>query len=245
MAQSGIQLYTLRNADESLPALLERVADAGFEGVEFAYRIYDADPEAIRRTLDETGLDAASAHVPIERLEDDTEATVDLFRSFGVETLTVPSLDEDCFQSRAAVEEAADRLESIADELNTYDLDLGYHNHTHEFVDLDGQFALEVLFEETGGDVRPQIDVCHAARAGAEPVALLRRLGDVRQVHVADADLESSTPVAIGEGDLDFDAISTAFHEVGGEWAFYEYEDDDPLATLDKGASDVSSFCMR
>jgi len=237
MANVGIQLYSLRNVDRPLPALLERVAEAGFEGVEFAYRVYDADPETVERTLERTGLRVAGAHVSTDRLEDDLEDTVTLLRSLGCETLTVPGLPEEYFQSLDGVEQAADRLASIAGDLDGYDIDLLYHNHEQEFVDLDGRFALERLFERTGRHVRPQLDLGTALLGGADPAALIRRLEDVPQVHFKDVDLGSGDSVPVGHGDVDIDACASAASAVGSEWSIYEYEGEDPLETLEEAAT--------
>ena len=45
--RTAVQLYTLRDVEGSLESLLERVAAAGFDGVEFAYRLPESDPELL------------------------------------------------------------------------------------------------------------------------------------------------------------------------------------------------------
>lgn len=241
MLTPGIQLYSLRNVDEPLPTILDRVANAGFDTVEFAYRVYDEETDAVRQTIERTDLEVAGAHVGIDRLEDDFEATVDLFRSFGAETLTIPSLDAEYFQSREGIESAAARLLDIADNADAHGLDLLYHNHTHEFVDLDGTYALEHLFAETGDRVRPQVDIGHVIRAGGDPSALLRRLGDVPQAHVVDANTETGELTRIGDGDVDLAAITSVLRDVDCACLLYEHEDTD----LEDTAANLRRLCSE
>ena len=66
MVRTGTQLYTLRNVEKPFMDVLETVADAGFEGVEFAYRVPDEDPEEVRATLDEAGVAVAGALPAVE-----------------------------------------------------------------------------------------------------------------------------------------------------------------------------------
>lgn len=242
MARTAVQLYSLREVDRPLPELIERVADAGFDGVEFAYRVYDADADAVRAALDGTGTAAAGAHVPIERLEDEFEETVGLFESFGAETLTVPGIADDYF-TPDRIDEAVDRLDPIGDDLAARETAFCYHNHAGEFDEVGGRTALEAFFD-AAEHVRPQVDVGTARIAGVDPAELVRRLGDVPQLHVKDVDLDAGSSVPLGEGAVDVDACVEAFHEVGGEWLIYEYESEEPspMSTLDDAAARLNDL---
>ena len=84
MVRTAIQLYTLRDADESLPELLERVGDAGYDGVEFAGLGDSA--EEVNDALGRTDLDVAGAHVPFDALAESFAETVSCYRQVGCET---------------------------------------------------------------------------------------------------------------------------------------------------------------
>jgi len=238
MARTAVQLYSLREVDRPLPELIERVAEAGFDGVEFAYRVYDADADAVRAALDRTGTTAAGAHVPVERLEDERfEETVGQFESFGARTLTVPGIDDNYF-TPDRIEAAVDRLDPIGADLAARDVALCYHNHAGEFDDVGGRTALEAFFG-AAEHVRPQVDVGTARIAGVDPAALIRRLGDVPQLHIKDVALETGSSVPIGDGAVGLEACVEAFHDVDGEWLVYEYESEEPapLSTLSDAAA--------
>ena len=259
MTRSAIQLYTLRDVDRPLPELLELVADAGFDGVEFAYRVTEADTDAVVEALEETGLAAAGAHVGIDELEVDFEETVDFYDWLGVDDIVIPSLPQEDFESREAVEATADRLSDLADRLADRGKTLHYHNHDHEFVDLNGEtpVAAEPSRGDAVGDadlgfdafvdatdIGIQLDLGLALYAGDDVVARLRSLGErSRLVHLKDYDVEAGESVPVGEGDLDLDRIAAAVDENDSDWLIYEYEGEDPLATLERAAERTNQRC--
>jgi sugar phosphate isomerase/epimerase len=242
MVRSAIQLYTLRDVDRQFTEILELVADAGFEGVEFAYRVVDEEPETVRETLESTGLAVAGAHVDIDKLEDDVETTVAFYDALAVENVVVPWLDPEHFQSREAVAGAADRLTTLETKLAAQGKRLHYHNHDQEFVDIDGEFAFDHFVEATSCGI--ELDLGLAMTAGDDVLARLRSLDDrARLVHLTDVDLETGKTVPVGEGDLDLPGISDAVTGNDSDWLIYEYEGEDPLATLGQAADRTNELC--
>lgn len=242
MARSAVQLYSLREVEESLPELIVRAGNAGYEGVEYATRVSDAEPEAVRSALAEAGVISVAAHVSIDVLEDDLEATVEFYRSLGCDRLVVPWLDPEHFESAAAVEAAADRLLALAERVADQGARLYYHNHVHEFVEVDGQPAFELFAEATDESLGLELDLGWAA-AGADPVSLLDRWGErASLVHVSDADKEGS-PTEVGDGVLDIADCATAVRDSEVEWAIYEHDEPtDPLESLAHGAEVLREF---
>lgn len=236
MASKAIQLYTLREMDGSFTELLERVADAGFDGVEYAYRVVDEDPETVRETLEATGLAVPSAHVRIENLEDDLAATVERYRDLRCERMVVPALEAEDFATEQSTREAARRLDAVADELAEYDYSLHYHNHDFEFTDLDGRSALEVFLEESD-DVGLELDVGLATWAGANPAELIEAYADrIELLHCTDANVDSEelAHASFGTGDVDFEPVFAAAEGADVEWLLYENgSHDDPVGELE------------
>jgi sugar phosphate isomerase/epimerase len=229
----AINLYTVRDLDEPLSDVLRRVADAGYEGVEFA-GIGGADPEGVRERLDELGLAVAGAHVPCEELEEGFEATVERYRALGCARLVVPYLDEGAFGSLEAVDETARRLDALGERLADRGFELHYHNHDHEFVELEGTTGFEAFAERSS--VGLELDLGWIEAAGANPVGLLERYADrVSLVHCKDT--RSGTPVELGDGDLARGSCLDAARRTDVEWLVYEHDaPDDPVESLEAGA---------
>jgi len=232
---TAIQLYTLREMDESVPELLNRVADAGFDGVEYAYRVPEADPATVTAALDETGLEVPSAHVPIEELEDEQEATVEQYRDLRTERLVVPYLDSEDFASVERVRETAHRLDTLAEELADYDYPLLYHNHDIEFAELDGRTAFDVLVEGTD-TVDFELDIGLATYAGVDAADVIETYADrIELVHCTDThvDGDEMAHATFGTGDVDYEPIFDAIEAAGIEWQIYENgSQDDPEGEL-------------
>ena len=243
MARPAVQLYTLRAVETPLPDLLARIDDAGFEGVEYANRITEADIDSVVSALDETGLESAAAHVGINRLEDDIEEVIGFYRSLGCEHLVVPWLDPEAFATTEAVETTANRLQSVAEAVDDCGVDFSYHNHDHEFVTVDGETAFDRLADLTTRPLGFEIDCGWAAAAGVDPVSVLDRLGDrVSLVHVSDADKDRS-PAEVGEGVLDVPACADAVREHAIEWAVYEHDEPaNAMESVAHGADVLGGF---
>jgi sugar phosphate isomerase/epimerase len=243
MARSAIQLYTLRAVETPLPELLTKISDAGFEGIEYANRVANTDVEVVADALDKAGLKSAAAHVGIDRLEDDLDSTIELYRSLGCEHLVVPWLDPDQFETTETIEATADRLQSVAEEVADHGMDFSYHNHDHEFVDVGGETAFDRLADATADPVGFEIDCGWAAAGGVDPASLLDRLGDrVSLIHVSDAD-EAGTPTEVGDGVLNVPACADAAREAGVEWAVYEHDDPaDAMNSMTNGANVLEEF---
>ena len=222
MVKSAVQLYVLRNVDSPLPAILEEVAAAGFDGVEFAYRLPDADVYAVRRTLEETGLEVAGAHVPVESLTDDLDGTLELYRSIQCDRIVVPVIDESFFERPERVENAAAMLSGIARRLDE-GMSLHYHNHGQEFAIVGGQTGWQRLLDAVDSTVQFQLDIGLARAAGQNPAALFADLaGRCETSHFKDIDAETGAAVRFGAGDVDMAACMRAASDAGVEWAVYE-----------------------
>ncbi|RDI72347.1 sugar phosphate isomerase/epimerase family protein [Halopelagius longus] len=234
--QTAVQLYTLRSLDAPLPEMVRRVAEAGFDGVEFAG--IGGDESAVADALSDTGLAAPSAHVGIDALESDSRGVAETYDALGVDSLVVPYLDPDHFADEDAAEDTADRLGALAGTVPG----LGYHNHEHEFVELDGEYALERVVTEA--DVELELDVGWAHAAGADPASLVDRHADrIEVLHlkdvVEDADApRGGRPVDLGAGDVPLDAVLDAARDASVEWVVFEHDDpDDPLESLESADS--------
>ncbi|WP_029601957.1 sugar phosphate isomerase/epimerase family protein [Halococcus hamelinensis] len=243
MVRAAIQLYTVREVEQPLPELLEGVHEAGFEGVEFAGRVTDADADRVRETLDETGLEPVAAHVDIERLEADPDGTIEFYRSLGCEHLVVPWLGPEAFEAVEAIEATADRLQSVAETVADHGMTFSYHNHDHEFVRVEGETAFDRLAAATTDPVGFELDCGWVTVGGVDPVSLLDRLDDrVSLVHISDAD-ETGSPTEVGEGVLDLTGCLEAATDHGIEWAVYEHDDpDDAMASASHGAEVLGRF---
>ena len=144
----AIQLHTVRDFDESLQSIIRRAGEYGFEGVEFAGRIQQSDPGAVADALAETGITPVGAHVPLQELERDTEALLDVYDTVGCHRLTIPHLPATHFRTQERVKTLADRVERLSRKLEKRGFELSYHNTRHDLVPPLPAWALATLVDD-------------------------------------------------------------------------------------------------
>lgn len=233
--KTAVQLYTFRQLNISLPAIIELTGRAGFDGVELAFRAPNADPEQVVTALETTDQVVAAAHVPLKTFEQDTQAVIQRYKKYNCDCLVTYTLDEEHFSSEETTIEFVDRIQSIADAVNNAGLEFCYHNHDVEFTEVNGTPALNYLIDQLDR-VAWEIDAGWVAAAGYDPVDIITDTPDVHIVHAKDMDIERSTPVEIGNGDIDFDAVAKASNKSGADWLVYEHDfADNPLLSVDRG----------
>lgn len=245
MVNTAVQLYSLRGIDASLPDVLDLVGETPVDGVEFATRIRadDTDLEAVADALERNDLVPVAAHVELPALKDDFDEVTSRYARLGCETLVVPWLEPDRFESETAVANAAARLETVAADLAVDGFELQYHNHDQEFVSLGDGTGLDELVARTA-DVGLEVDLGWARAAGADPAAVVDAYADrISHVHVADVDVETGTCVELGDGDLELERALEATRRADVEWVVYEHDDPaDPRESLVRGTERLDAL---
>lgn len=247
MVLTAINVYSMRDIDESVTGVIDRVASAGYDGIQFSgqHTPLDGDPDAIRRKLNETGLDVPAAHVGILDLENNMNEILSTYEIVGVDGFVVSFLPESNFESVSAVEDTAAKLNDFGDELSGRGLTLHYHNHAHEFDELeDGTTGFEALVERT--EVGIELDVGWALYAGVDPADLIERYGHrMDLIHMKDVDVSAARNECcreIGEGDVDMHRCAAEARRVGSEWLVYGHDAPaDPIVSVRSGADFLTS----
>jgi sugar phosphate isomerase/epimerase len=229
----ALQLYSVREAcAEDLPGTLAKVAEMGYDGVEFA-GYHGRDAAQIARLLKETGLRAAGTHTRIETLLTDEAfgETAAFNREIGNRNLIVPGLGEEYIGSAEAWERTARLFNDLAARAAAEGMRVGYHNHWHEFTPFpDGRTGWEILAEATSDEVLLQFDTGNARCAGVEILPFLTRWpGRSLSVHVKEcnaAGIGTRPKGLIGEGDVPWADVLAFCREQGAtEWLVVEQED--------------------
>lgn len=233
---TAINLWSVRNFDEPFPEIVERVADAGYDGVQFSGGLRGASVEDLVATLDAVDLETVPAHVGVDALETALDATVETYAALGCDSLVVPYLDAENFADRAAVDATAERLDGLADRLGERGLGLHYHNHDAEFRPVGDGVAFDRLVEATTG-VDFEVDVGWVLAAGHDPVARLRQVdGRCSLVHMRDVTADGED-AELGDGAVDLAACAAAARDAGAGWLVYERVDpEDHAASIEHGA---------
>lgn len=230
--QIGVQLYTLREmAANDLNATLREVATMGYAGVEFAgFQGHSA--AEVRAMLDEYGLKAFSAHIPIAAFDGDIEEVVSDLQTIGAPWGVVPFVSPDD-RSPAFFAELGTKMNSYGSRFAEAGLKLAYHNHDFEFTATaeDGRTIFETLISITDPAlVSFELDAFWAAVGGYEPDGVMRQHPDrIKLVHLKDGkELARGKDLPFGEGALDWGAILSAARDIGVEYYITEQDNPNP-----------------
>ncbi len=230
--QISIQLYTIRSITANdWDAALGQVAEAGYKAVEFA-GFNGKSATEMRTLLDNHGLKASSAHIPLADFQTRLDGVVEDLQTIGAGWGIVPWVGPDD-RSEGSLKGMAEQFDGFATRLKEAGLKFGYHNHDFEFTtkSAGGKTVFDQMVEiTTPGLVHFELDAFWAAVGGFDPAKVIADNADrIALVHLKDGnmnDLESGKDVPFGEGTLDWDGILAASRAAGVEW--YVTEQDTP-----------------
>ncbi len=224
----GLELYSVRGElARDLPGTLTRVAQIGYEAVEFYSPYFEwTIPYAkeVKSRMDDLGLRCYSTHNHIESFTPGAgmAKAIELNQILGARHIILASTPK----GTAALEDwkkLCGQLSAATAELQPHGLTAGFHNHQVEWVRLgDGPRIMDVVAENTPGEFTLQFDVGTCMEAGADPIAWIKaHPGRIRSVHLKDwapgkpAD-EKGYRVLFGEGVSPWKEIIAAVEETGG-----------------------------
>jgi len=213
----GIQLYTLRDMlAADLPGTLDMLRDAGYPEVEL-FQLHGRTAFELRGLLEERGLRAIAAHVPITRWRTELDTVLAEAETLGMTFVGLPGIFP-------AIPSEVTAYRALAREMNRFGaaaadrgLRFYYHNHDWEFARAGGEVLYDVLLDDTDPDlVFFELDLYWIVTAGRDPLDYLSRYDQARWplFHVKDRTPSSGgqggTFADLGEGIIDFARIFRA-----------------------------------
>lgn len=235
---TGLQLYTVRDMmAKNVPQTLELVANVGYKELEFA-GYFDHKPAELRKILDDLGLSAPSAHLPLEVFQTELDAALEAALILGHKYLVVPWLSVEQRGTKIdTYKQLAEHFNRWGEKCAKVGVTFGYHNHDFEFQTTDGQTPYDVLLAETDpSNVIMELDLYWTVKAERDPVEYFRKHpGRFPLWHIKDMDKEGNF-ADVGKGVIDFKRIFAAADVAGLKHEFVERDHtDDPVRTIRQG----------
>jgi sugar phosphate isomerase/epimerase len=179
----GLQLWSVRNAlAADTVGTLEKIAEIGYvdlqinpgataQGLDFGNNINAVE---MRKHLDHLGLKCVSLHI-VPDANTNWEKVVADCHTVGASSLACAIA---FFENRQQVLDFCKDFNVHAEFTMKNGVPYYYHNHFHEFQIFEGQTIFDTMIENLDKDLVPfELDTYWAARGGADPIALMRRLG--------------------------------------------------------------------
>ena len=221
--QVGVQLYSVRELCAKDPAgTIAAIGKMGYKGVEFA-GYYGKSAADLRKMLDDNGLVCCGTHTGFDTLTGDNLAKTMAFnKTLGNPFLIVPHIAPKTKQEWL---DKAKQFNEVADKLKPLGLWCGYHNHSAEFKEIDGEKPWDTFFGNTKKDVVMQFDIGNAMGGGGNFVEYVKKYpGRALTIHVKPWS-KSKPKAVIGEDDLPWKEIFELCETIGGtKWYIVEYE---------------------
>lgn len=220
----------------------------GYDGVEFAGLKQKTYAE-VKALCDKIGLTPVSAHVPFSEMMADPENVIAGYKTIGCKQVVIPYLQPEHRPGAEKFGEVIEGAKVLGEVCKKLDMLLAYHNHDFEFVKLDGEYALDILYKEVPVDLlQTQIDTCWVNVGGENPADYIRKYaGRMLTVHLKDFvgkksdsmyaligiqdDAEKKAAAQqefelrpVGYGVQDFPAILKASEEAGAKWVVVEQD---------------------
>jgi sugar phosphate isomerase/epimerase len=221
--QTGLQLYSVReDCGKDLPGTVAAVAKMGYKGVEFA-GYYGRDAKTLRKMLDDNGIVCCGTHTGFDTIWGaNLDKTVEFNKTLGNPYLIVPGMGA---KTRQDWLDKAKQFNEIADKLKPLGMWCGYHNHSSEFKEVDGEKPWDTFFGNTKKEVVMQFDIGNAKGGGGDYVEYVKKYpGRALTIHVKPWS-KTNPKAVIGEDDLPWKEIFELSETIGGtRWYIVEYE---------------------
>ncbi len=231
--QTSVQLWSVKNdIKDDFGGTLQKIADMGFDGVEFAgnFGPYKNDPQGLKLFLEQLGLKVSGAHVGFKHFKGDKfQKTVDFYKVLGAKMLIIP-MDKRAFNADK-VDAFISDLVTLSEQLKPYGMQTGYHNHWQEFEPYNSTTFWDYIATSTPDDVILQMDIGWVEYAGQDPVEYVKRypnrtLTSHYKAKPMKGKYENGELPFIGQDGIDWLAVINAQLAHGGtQWLVVEQEE--------------------
>lgn len=227
----SVQLWSVKeDIKTDIKGTLKTLAEMGFSGVEFANEFgeFTDKPAELKAYLDSIGIQASGAHVSFEALnESNFEATVNFYQTLGINSLVI-GWDTRAWHPQG-IFEVVRLLNQLAKKLAPLNMQVGMHNHDHEFDAFNNSTYWDYIAQHTSYDVILQMDVGWVTYAGKDPIEYIKKysgrtLSTHYKVQLPEG-TKSKLPI-IGKDTIDWLNLLKANITYGGtQWIIVEQEE--------------------
>ena len=209
-----IMLGTVTGTYDRALSVLERIRNAGYDGVELNRYMIHPTPLFVRALtrvfgmptggggkldwkslVKESGLEVISLHTDLGTLEKDPRMIADEALSLGTRRVVITGVYNYDYTKAESVKALSRRLNDQGRILSESGVSLFYHNHNTELITADdGRKAYDIILEETNPDaVSFEFDSYWFTDGGADAAFWMRKLGKRMKLwHVTDRGIRHS-----------------------------------------------------
>ena len=230
------QMYTVREFTKTPAGLAEscaKVKKMGYDGVQLSGHGPIAATE-IKKILEGEGLQCAVTHTSIDAMDRNPNKVIDEHKMWNCKYVAIGGFfpGKDVKWDRALWENFVKRYNGIAEKFAGSGITIGYHNHSHEFVQCEDFLPIDFLMKNLSPSIWFEFDLFWIARAGADPVKYIEAVPNRCPVlHFKDIRLAQNRSTLqmceVGDGNLNWQRILPACRASNVEWYAVERDSGD------------------
>jgi len=221
----ALQLYSVRELINpgTFEEIIRQVAKMGYQGVETVSS--KAIPAKIAGQLfRELGLKVSSIHVfppPMGKLFKEANG---ILREYQCDQI-VSGYGPDKFVNLSEIKRICEEVNACNELCRAYGAKLNIHNHSHEYIPVEGVYPYQVMLENIDPEVSFEVDTYWVKVAGVDPVSVLKEMGSrAHLLHLKDGPgIKGKPNLAVGQGVVDVPAILKAA-ESSADWLIVEFD---------------------
>jgi sugar phosphate isomerase/epimerase len=245
----GAQFYTLRDFCKDLNGLeesMKKVADMGYTSIQLP-GVCAYEGEWAAEKAKENGLTVDITHFAYGKIINETEATIKHHDAMNCKCIGIGASPYD--KTLEGFTRMADEIAQVIPKINASGHKLMYHNHHFEFGKENGKTYLEHLCERfTPEELGITLDTYWVQTAGGDPAQWLEELsGRVPCIHLTDHSFDRKM-AAVGEGNINFDAVFKAAEKAGTKYMLVEQDDcngEDPFECLKRSYNNLKALGFK
>ena len=223
----GFQSWVVRELiEKDFPGTMKMMAGMGFQSVEMCsppgYAAYGfgslqkLTATELKKIINDAGITCTSCHYGFEELKKNTQERIDFAKELGLTQMVVSMFSLPKNPSLGDWRKACDELNVLAEQSKKSGIQMGYHNHNHEFEKLEGQLIYDVVLGQLDPTlVKMQFQVW-VIIAGYRAADYFRKYpGRFISAHLSDWPGTGDKQAPLGKGTVDWNEFFDAC-KVGG-----------------------------
>ena len=221
----GVQLYTIRDFmgdPDFADVAFGKLAEMGYTEAHTAGNAFDA--KLFCEILEKHGIKIIGTHYDGNDIFNNPEETIRVHQMWGTTTVGIGGMPMPPRTNLDELKKFIAECNRVAEIYAKAGMKLSYHNHSFEFVRIDGYKTIMDLLCEGLDPATTSfvLDTCWVAAGGGDVVSWIEKLeGRIDILHLKDMTLKQKNGVyqpemcEIGYGNLSWDPIMAAAEKVG------------------------------
>jgi sugar phosphate isomerase/epimerase len=230
----GCQTYPVRDSiGKDFDASLKELAAAGFQTIEMCSppgyassgfgSLMSFGARQLKSKIEAAGLRCESCHYQFKELRENLDERIAFAKELGLRQMVLSTFGLPQDAAMAQWIKAAAELNGIGEKTRRAGIQLGFHNHSGEFQQLDGVLVYDALIRAFDPELVKLQFQTSVVSLGFQAATYFRKYpGRFLSIHVADWSSADRKQVPVGQGVIDWKDLFAAARTAGVRNYFLE-----------------------